>query len=201
VTATSIHGKKIKSLRGSANHGLIEGILKATIKPKERQTLLIAAVCRGRVAPEEFIRFFEEASDVEKGSCADALKHISELKPELLKHHFDVMIPYVNYKAPRVKWGIQETIGNLAKKYPVKAATAIPRLLRNTVEDQENSTVIRWCAAYALSEIIKHNAEARKGLLPKIRKIAEEEKNNGVKGVYMRAIRSIERQHTMGVED
>jgi hypothetical protein len=39
------------------------------------------------------------------------------------------------------------------------------------------------------------------GLLPKIRKIAEEEKNNGVKGVYMRAIRSIERQHTMGVEN
>jgi hypothetical protein len=34
--------------------------------------------------------------------------------------------------------------------------------LQNTVENKENTTVIRWCAAYGLSEIAKHNTKAQK---------------------------------------
>ena len=176
-------------------------LLRSRLKPKEKQTRLVDAVCKGQIPVREFLRFFEDAPDPDKGSCADALKHISEKRPELLRPHVEMMIPFINYRAPRVRWGIQEAIGNLAKRYPDKVATAVPRLLRNTSGNSENTTVIRWCAAYALSEIVKHNPDIRKGLLPRIRKIAEKEQNNGVKGVYLRAIRSIEREHTMGAGD
>ena len=173
----------------------IENILRAKRKPKEKQVRLVEAVCSKEISVEEFKTFFEEASNVDKGTCADALKHISEQRPELLGRHIDFIIRFINHKAPRVRWGISETIGNLAKQYPEKAAEAILSLLRNTVENEENTTVIRWCAAYALSEIVKYNREARQGLLPKIRGIAEKESNHGVKGVYLRAFRAIEKEH------
>ena len=51
-----------------------------------------------------------------------------------------------------------------------------------------NTTVIRWCAAYGLSEIAKHNTKIRKELIPKIKEIVEKEKNNGVKNVCLKAI-------------
>ncbi len=50
---------------------------------------------------------------------------------------------------------LPESIGNIAKKHPEKVEKAIPYLFKNTVENEDNSTVIRWCSAYALSEIAK----------------------------------------------
>jgi hypothetical protein len=41
-------------------------------------------------------------------------------------------IEYIDYKAPRVKWGVPESIGNLAQKYPEEVGKAIPKLLINT---------------------------------------------------------------------
>jgi hypothetical protein len=172
----------------------IEDILRSKRKPREKATLLIEDVCSGEISMAELMRFLEEGSDVDKGSCADALKHISERRPELLRPHIDFLISFVNSRAPRVKWGIPEAIGNLAKHYPRRVAPAVLCLLRNTVENEGNPTVIRWCAAYALSEIVKHNEDVRKGLLPKLRKLAEEETNNGVKGVYMRAFKTIDKE-------
>lgn len=43
-----------------------------------------------------------------------------------------------------------EAIGNLSEKYPQEVEEAIPELLKNVKED---STVIRWCAAYALNGV------------------------------------------------
>jgi len=54
--------------------------------------------------------------------------------------------------------------------------------------------VIKWCAAFALAEIAKHNAKTRKQLLPVFEKIIGNEKNNGVKNVYIKALKAIERE-------
>ena len=74
-------------------------------------------------------------------------------------HYIDILIEYINYTAPRVKWGVQEAIGNLAKKYPVEVAKAVPGLLKNTEVTDKNNTVVRWCAAYGLTEILINNKE------------------------------------------
>ena len=175
------------------NMDKIEVILQSNLKPKEKQAKLVEAICNGKIKDKEFIEFFKSAPDVDKGTCTDVMKHISGQKPEILAPYIDILVKYINYKAPRVKWGVPEAIGNLAKKYPDKVVKAIPCLLQNTVENKINTTVIRWCAAYGLSEIAKYNTEAQKELIPRIKEIAKSEKNNGVKKVYLKALKYIEK--------
>lgn len=170
----------------------IETILMSAMKPKEKQTALVEAVCGGAVKAKELIDFFISASYLDKGSCADAMKHIAERKPEIMEPHIDTLVQYINHKAPRVKWGVSEAVGNCAAKYPDKSALAIPFLLRNTVENEINTIVVRWCAAYALSEIALHCVKARKELVPEMKRLAEKEKNNGVRNVYLKVLKSIE---------
>ena len=168
----------------------IRNILQSQMKPKEKLTALVEAVTKKEISAKEFIEYFESASDVEKGTCADAMKHISKEKPELLAPYIDELIGYINYDTPRVKWGIPEAIGNLAQRYPKEVEKAIPKLLLNT---KDKSTVIRWCAAYGLTEIAKNNNRTRKQLMPLFESMAEKEKNNGVRNVYVKAIRFIEK--------
>ena len=172
----------------------IEEILQSELKPKEKQIKLVEAVTQKKISAKQFVVFFESASDVNKGTCADAMKHISTKKPEILAPYIDILIEYINDRLPRVKWGVPEAIGNMAKKYPDKAAKAIPYLLKNTTDDKINTTVIKWCAAFALSEIAKYNIKSRKQLLPIFEKIIEREKNNGVKNVYVKALKAIEKE-------
>ena len=172
----------------------IEEILQSKIKPKEKQIRLVEAVCHKKIAAKDFIDYFVTASDVDKGTCADAMKHISVSNPEILAPYIDTLLPYINYKLPRVKWGVSEAIGNMAKDYPDKVARAIPNLLKNTTDNKINTTVIRWCVAFALTEIAKHNSKTRKQLLPVFEKIIKSEKNNGVKNVYAKALKVIEKE-------
>jgi hypothetical protein len=173
--------------------GVIEEVLKSKLKPKEKQTILVEAITQNKVSVKEFISFFESASDVDKGTCADIMKHVSAENPELLSPYIDVLVKYINYKAARVKWGVPEAIGNLAKKYPKQVTKAIPNLLLNTDINKINTTVIKWCSAYALVEIAKYNPKTRKQLVPVFLEIIRNEENNGVKNVYIKAIKIIEK--------
>ncbi len=172
----------------------IEKILRAKIKPKEKQTKLVEAVCKKNVSVKELMAFFESAADVDKGTCADAMKHISASNPEILAPYIPTLIKYINYQLPRVKWGVPEAIGNMSKDYPEQTTKAIPYLLKNTTDDKRNTTVIKWCAAYALAEIAKNNPKTKKQLLPIFEKIIKSEKNNGVKNVYVKASKVIEKE-------
>ncbi len=141
---------------------IIEDILKSKIKLKEKVILLSGYIKKDDTLIKELVECFKTGSNVEKGTYADVLKHVSLDKPELLIPYFDDLIEYINYKVPRVKWGVQESFGNMAKKFPYNVEKAIPRLLLNT---KDESTVVRWCAAYALSEIAKYNSKKQKELL------------------------------------
>lgn len=173
--------------------GKLEDILRSNHKPKEILDKLVDAVCHGRIKDKEFLAFFRSSTDVDKGICADVMKHVSEQRPEILAPYIEILTDHVNYEAPRVKWGAAEAIGNLAEKYPDKVILAVPGLLKNTVENKVNTTVVRWCAAYGLSEIVKHSKKAQKKLVPKIKEIVRKEKNNGVRNVYLRALKQIEK--------
>jgi len=168
---------------------IIENILKLNIKPKEKQQKLVEAVLNGKIKGKDLIEFFKSASDVNKGTCSDVMKHVSEQKPEILAPFIDDLLGYINYKASRVKWGVPESIGNMAKKYPDKVEKAIPKLLINT---KDKSTVVRWCAAYALSEIAKYNSKKHKELISIFLDIVKKENNNGVKNVYMKTLKIIQ---------
>jgi hypothetical protein len=171
--------------------GTIEEILHSKAKPKAKQMKLVEAVCNGSIPAAAFVEYFVSASDVDKGACADAMKHIAERKPDLLAPHIATLSGYINHPAPRVKWGVPEATGNLAGWYPNEAATAVPALMKNARESTTNTTVIRWCAAFALTEIAKHNTKVQKTLIPKLRTLAKKETNNGVRNAYLRALKSL----------
>jgi hypothetical protein len=155
-------------------------------KPKELVAFLTESIEKDEKLFAQLIEILKSGSDVDKGTAADAMKHVSKNKPEMVAPYIDDLVEYINYKAPRVKWGVPETIGNLARKYPSEVEKAIPRLLVNT---KDKSTVVRWCAAFALTEIAKGNPAIRKELGSKIEEIVQNEKNNGVKNVYLKALR------------
>src|SRR3972149_1660567 len=121
----------------------IAEILQQKIKPKEKQIRLVEAVVSKKISAKDFIVFFEPASDVDKGTCADAMKHIAAKSPAILIPYIDILVNYINYKAPRVKWGVPEAIGNMAKDYPDRVVKAIPYLLKNITDDEIKTTVIR----------------------------------------------------------
>jgi hypothetical protein len=155
-------------------------------KPKELVTFLTESVEKDEKLFSQLIEILKFGSDVEKGTCADVMKHVSKDKPEIVVPYIDDMVDYINHKAPRVKWGVPEAIGNLAQKYPREVEKAIPRLLVNT---KDKSMVVRWCAAFALTEIVKSDPAVRKELGSRIEEIARNEKNNEVKKVYLKALR------------
>ena len=169
----------------------IEEILQSKIKLKEKQVNLVQKVISEQISVGELIQFFKSAHGAQKGTCADVMKHISKEKPEMLEPYIQLLIHYIIDDLPRVKWGVSETIGNLAGKYPEKVIDAIPYLMKNTTDEKTNTTVIKWCAAFGLTEIAKNHPKTREQLLPEFEKIINREKNNGVKNVYLKALKKI----------
>ncbi len=169
----------------------IDEILKLKIKPKEKIEQISKVIINDKNKIEELIDRFKNGSDVEKGTCAHVMKIVSAKEREIFKPYILDLIKYINYRAPRVKWGIPETIGNLAEKYPKEVEQAIPKLMLNTTD---KSTVVRWCAAFALTEIAKYNLDKQKDLISEIKELIKKEKNNGVKNVYLKGLKTIEKE-------
>ena len=159
-------------------------------KPKELVTFLTRSIIEDEALFQQLVDSLKTGSDVEKGTCADVMKHVTAEKPDIAAPYVDDLFGFINYKAPRVKWGIQESIGNISKKYPEEADKAVPNLLMNT---KDKSTVVRWCAAYALTEIAKSSITKRVELVPVFKGFIDEERNNGVRNVYMKAMKVIEK--------
>jgi len=166
----------------------LEEIRAWTGKPKELVVFLVKSVKEDKTLFAQLVDCLKTGLEVEKGTCADVMKNVTKDEPELATPYIDELIEHINDKAPRVKWGVPESIGNIASKFPDKVEKAVPNLLINT---KNESTVVRWCAAYALSEIVKNSSKTRSTLVPKIEEIVKHETNNGVKNVYLKALKSI----------
>jgi hypothetical protein len=169
---------------------MLEEIMKSKRKPKEKVILLTSTIMRDKKLFKEFMEILKTGSDGDKGTCADVMKHLTKDKPEIVLPYINELIQYINYKAPRVKWGIPESIGHMAQHFPGVVEKAVPKLLINT---KDRSTVVRWCAAFALTEIAKKNLKLQESLINKFLNILKEETNNGVKNVYTRALKEINR--------
>ena len=116
------------------------------------------------------------------------MEYVSKDNPDLVVHHLDFVIRYLENKAPRVKWECARIIANLSLKFSDKTERAIPALLKNA---KDKGTVVRWSTAFALGEIAQNNPKAAEILLPKMNGLVKKESNNGVKNVYLKALRVI----------
>jgi hypothetical protein len=167
---------------------LLNEIRNSNKKPKELVVYLTEEIKKDKNLFVQLIEGLTGGSDVERGTCADLLKHVTKDKPEYALPYLDTIIELITFKLPRVKWGTAEAIANIAQKFPQKAGLAIPNLLVNT---KDPSTVVRWCAAYGLTEIAKNDKKLAEKLIPKFKEIVGKEKNNGVKNVYLKTLKVI----------
>ena len=135
------------------------------MKPKERVGQIVEYIKIDTSSFDELMKIFRNGSDIEKGTCAKKMKFVSKDNHEIVVNYIDELIDNINYKTSRVKWGVPESIGNLAQKYPKQVQKAIPNILKNT---KDKSTVVRWCASYTISKIMKYNSELHGGLIKKI---------------------------------
>ena len=168
----------------------LENILDAGLKHKEKVTKIAEEINKNKELFNELMKLFRTGNDVTKGTCAEVMKYVSQKNPEVFLPYLDELIEFIDYKAPRVKWGIPESIGHLAKTYPDKVAKAIPKLLENTTN---KSTVVRWCAAFGLAGIAKYNSKLQDSLVEKFKQLIEIEQNNGVKNVYLKTLKQIKK--------
>jgi len=97
---------------------------------------------------------------------------------------FEFVIQTLTENAPRVKWESAMVIGNTACLFPKLLKKASIQLLYNT---GNASTVDRWSAAYALSEIILCKTRLNKELIPAIESNVKREKQNIIRKIYLHA--------------
>ena len=165
-------------------------ILKSKIKPKEKSTQLVAALSNREISLKELVVFFRQANNSEKGYCMAAITQITKTEPEYIKDHLDFILDQLDGKVPRVKWEAAETVANVSRIYPDKVTRAIPSLMEFAGGE---GTVIKWSAAISLTEIARNNPKTRKELLPFITKMAETETQSGVKKIYLKALKMLEK--------
>lgn len=172
---------------------MLTEILKEKLKPKEKTVKLAQNLKSDPKAMEDLLDFWNSAKDAEKGTLLSAVTLIVSQNPEFIGDHLDFVIAQIGHKAPRVKWESAEIVGHTSKIFPEKVMTAIPALLANTSFD---GTVVRWSAAFALSEIVKNVPASRDQLLPEIEKILERETNNGVRSLFLKgALKTIAKEN------
>ena len=170
----------------------IQDLLSSKKQHKELVSQLTEKAKHGGTTLNELIEILKTGRDVDKGTAAEVMKFISQENPTALAPYINVLIDNIDYKAPRVRWGCPEAIGYLAVNYPDQVAPAIPKLLENM---KDPSTVVRWCAAFAISEIAKNNPAKQVELVSFMRGWIEKEQNNGVRNVFIKAVKNIEKQH------
>jgi len=168
----------------------IRAILKSQVKPKAKTARLAESLKRGETTIKELVEFFTTGSDVERGTCMEALEAVTRDDPQSVEAVLDFVIAQLGHRAPRVKWEASRVIANSARAFPKRMAAALPALLRNT---RDEGTVVRWSAAFSLTEIALNSPETRKQLLPVLTRLARDEEG-GVKKVYVQGLKKMEKQ-------
>ncbi|MCL4374874.1 HEAT repeat domain-containing protein [Patescibacteria group bacterium] len=166
--------------------GLLDEIRKTNKKPKALNMHIARLITEHPPSAVEFSQALALGNDVERGTCIEALEYATQTDPEIARPYLAEVIKRLTDKAPRVKWEAARVIANVAMRMPKAAEKAIDALLSNS---QDKGTVVRWSAALALGEIMKHDAPARPRLLKEINTILKQEKNTGVRNVYLKAIK------------
>lgn len=158
-----------------------------TTKPSEKNTALVALLLEAKVSESELLAFAKNQKEPIKASCMEALEFASRLNTSFGSlSAFEFALEGLQAKAPRLKWESAKVIGNLAsRKYP-ETEKAIIHLLENT---EHTGTVVRWSAAFALTEIYKANESYRELLKHAFEGIMNSEEKNSILKFYKNALK------------
>ena len=82
---------------------IIKEILQSERKSKEKVALLAEKIKGDKKLVIKLVELLKTGTDVEKGTCAEIMKFVSKDKLEIVAPYIDVLIEYIDYKAPRGK--------------------------------------------------------------------------------------------------
>ena len=167
---------------------IISETLKFEMPPKEK-VLLLARQMKGRNdLLTEMADYCQNAKDADKGICLAAVNHITKDDPTFVQNHIDFIISQIDNKSAQVKLEASEIIASAAKAFPDQVVKAIPRLMEIS---KDESSIVRWGAAYGLTEIAKNNPKTRKELIRFFKAEAKKEKQSSVRNLYLEALAAL----------
>lgn len=161
------------------------------LKPKVKTEILSQLLVNKEISTEQWMEFAGSAKEAVKATCIEAMEFASKEKPEIVNLEcLNFVAVCLTEKAPRIKWESARVIGNIAHIFPDKLDIAVKNLLTNTAHP---GTVVRWSAAFALSQIIKLKTAMNKNLTPAVKMIIEKEEKNSIKKIYLDALKKAEK--------
>ena len=156
------------------------------LKPKDKTQKLCQHLDAGEITVSDLIIFADKSKDAVKATCIESLEYLTKRDASAIDVKvLEWVVALLSAKTPRIKWESARVIGNTIALHPNIAVRAIPGLLDN---DNNDGTVVRWSAAYALVEILKLKLPINETLLPTLNNIMGQEEKNSIKKIYATAI-------------
>ena len=135
-----------------------------TLKQKAKVEIISTLVLDKKISIAQLLSFAEKANDTEKATCIESLEFATKKNAGITTEKcLKFVTESLADKVPRVKWESAKVIGNIAHLFPTKLNKVIGNILINS---ENEGTVVRWAAAFALGEIAKLNTKLNKELLP-----------------------------------
>lgn len=166
----------------------IEETLNSESTQAKKVAVISNAVVNKEIQPTKIIGLLKTGTEKEKELCTEVIKHIAIMSPEVLQNNVSELIEQLQHSEITVKCGIYRAIGDLSKKSSSDIIKAIPQLM---VISQDDSSAVRFCAAYGFSMIAKYNRKTHRKLIPFFEKIVKREKNLSVRYLYIKLLKTI----------
>jgi hypothetical protein len=158
-----------------------------TIKLKGKMILISRLLLDDKITIAEWIETTRSQKGSSKATLIEAIETATKTKPVIIDAKaFEFVSECLAEKLPRVQWESARVIGNTAHLFPKQLKKAVPKLLDNS---ESESTVVRWSAAFALSQIIQCNTSLNQELIPAVESILKRENDNAVKKIYLQALK------------
>ncbi|MFA5374549.1 MAG: hypothetical protein WC455_02175 [Dehalococcoidia bacterium] len=167
---------------------IISETLKFEMPPKEKVLLLVKQIKDRSEFLTEMADYCRSAADADKAVCLAAVNHIVKDDPKFVQNHLDFIISQLDSKSAQVKLEAGEIVASAAKAFPDQVAKAIPSLMEMA---KDQGSIVRWGAAYGLTEIAKNNPKTQKELIRFFKAEAKKEKLSSVRNLYLEALTAL----------
>ena len=157
----------------------------------EKVRQLTLAISNNEILIKDIIEICKTLKDSEIAFCMEAIEAVTNSNPEISNiQYLKFASSYIDSKSNSLKRESARLIGNIAMLYPKDLDKPIKSLLNNA---NDNGTVVRWSAAYALSRIIILPEYANSKLYNQLVEICEKEEKNSIKNIYLKAFQKLKK--------
>ena len=162
-----------------------------SIKRIEKRNSIISSIFEGKINFKEIDNAIKDLSVKDISIVLEAIEDISRNKNFVMEEEYlHLAEKFILSNDNSCKREASRIIGNLVEKFPNVLNETIEAILINT---KDCGTVIRWASAYALAKIIIIPQYSKSSLFQQVKRICEDETENGVKNQYIKALKKAEK--------